>query len=98
MMSKKGLTMDTFGEIVNRFITDAHITMMIEMPEGTQEPKITCTGVSAIDFYVLMAAIRPVFVALVKDMGGTEGLDAEGAIDDLWGIIREDILKQLEGL
>lgn len=97
-MEKKELTMDDFTEVINKLMTDMRIGMLIELPEGTQEPEIKGTGVSTLDFFVLMAAIRPVFVALVKDMGGTEGFDAEGAIDGLWKIIRADIMEQLEGL
>lgn len=97
-MEKENMILDMFGEIMNKAMTDCHVAMLIEMPEGTQEPQIRGTGISILDFYMLMAAIRPVFVALIKDTGGPQAIDAEGMIDGIWKILRGDILEQLEGL
>lgn len=97
-MEKEKITLDRFGEIMNEMMTKSYVAMLIEMPEGTQEPQIRGTGISTLDFYVLMAAIRPVFVALIKDAGGPQAIDAEGMIDRIWKILRGDILEQLEGL
>ena len=97
-MDKGTMNLEAFEEIINEAITSAHVRMLIEMPAGTQEPTIHGTGLSTIDFYVLMAAIRPVFVALVKDAGGKDDFKAEKFIDELWKIIRGEIMEQLEGL
>ena len=92
------LNLDTFGDIMNELITRQHVQLLIDMPEGTQEPSVVGTGVSTVDFYILMAGIRPVFVRMIDDMGGPDALDVEGVLGDMWHMIRRDILEQLEGM
>lgn len=91
------LNIDTFGEIMNDLITEQHVGLLIDMPKGTQDPVIRGTGIGTVDFYILMAAIRPVFLSVVKDMGGKDNLDVEGVLDGMWAMIRSDCLEQLEG-
>lgn len=91
------LNIDTFGEVMDKLITEQHVALLIDMPEGTQDPIITGTGIGTVDFYILMAAIRPVFLSVVKDMGGKDHLDAEDVLDGMWKIIRSDCLEQLMG-
>lgn len=82
---------------MNNLITEQHVALLIDMPEGTQDPIIKGTGVATVDYYILMAAIRPVFLSIVKDMGGRDNLDVEGVLDGMWEIIRSDCLEQLKG-
>lgn len=91
------LNIDTFGAVMDKLITEQHVALLIDMPEGTQDPIIKGTGIGTVDFYILMAAIRPVFLSVVKDMGGKDHLDAEGVLDGMWKIIRGDCLEQLMG-
>lgn len=91
------LDLETFGEIMDDFIRDNDVKMLIELPKGTEEATVTCTDVSTIDFFVLLAAIRPVFVRVIGDMGGPEAIDAEGVLDGMWEIIRGECLESLKG-
>lgn len=96
MMNK--MTLEQFGAAMNAIITQRHVQMLIDMPEGTQEPTVKATGIGTVDFYILMAAIRPVFVKIVGEMGGLDCMDWEAVLDGMWEIIRGDILEQLEGM
>ncbi len=89
------LNLDTFGELMNDFIRENEIRMLIELPKGTNEAVVTCTDVHTIDFYVLLQAVCPVFVSVIDDMGGPEEVDAEGVLDGMWEIIRQDCLEKL---
>ena len=80
---------------MNHYIRENNIKMLIELPKGTEEAKVTCTDIHTVDFFVLLAAIRPVFLSVIDDMGGEENIDAEGVLDELWKVIREDCLEQL---
>lgn len=77
------LNLDTFGEIMDNFIRESNIKMLIELPKGTEEAKVKCTDIHTVDFFALLAAIRPVFLSVIDDMGGEENIDAEGVLDGL---------------
>lgn len=84
-------------EAINRYMTMAELEMTITLPEGSQEATVKGSGATTIDFYMLMAGIRPVFVQLIEDMGGVDNVDVEGLLDHLWLMIRMDCLEQLKG-
>ena len=89
------LDIDTFGKIMDDFIRDNEIKMLIELPKGTNEAVVTCTDVNTVNFFVLLQAICPVFTSVIADMGGPEKIDAEGVLDGMWEIIRQDCLSRL---
>lgn len=91
------MTIEKFGEIVDRFITDAHIQMMIDLPEGTEEPKIYNTAHlgSVIEFYILMRAIKSGFKDMLKEMSQIPDFNSDGdtdvLIDQLLELIKADM-------
>lgn len=87
---------EAFAEIMNDAITKADIKMLIEMPEGTQEVKLSGTGIAPVDFYIVVAVLKPVFVQLIKDMGGSENVDAPGILDGIWQMLKSDVLEELK--
>ena len=83
-------------ELVNDYITEKHLHMEIDMPEGTQETTVTGVGNATLDFYMLAAAIRPVFKAMIMEMK----IDKDRAgdvLDGLWAMVRADTLDELGG-
>lgn len=97
-MKNKELNLDTFGEIMNEIIEKTDIKMLIELPEGTQEAKVSGTGIATVDFFIILVAIIPTFAQVIRDMGGKDAIDAPGVLDALWMMMKHDILEKLEGV
>lgn len=88
------LSIDTFGEIMDKFIKDNHIQLLIDIPEGTNEAEVadnTPLG-PVMQFYILLAAIKPVatsmFTRLQIDEAGKRQL-----LDALFVLLRKEILE-----
>ena len=90
------MNIDTFGEIMNNAITEADIKMLIEMPKGTQEPRVTATGISTVDFYIILAALKPTMAQMIRDMGGMTAVDVPGVLDEVFAMLKSDIMEYLE--
>ena len=63
MGNNKTLDLDTFGDIMNEFIEENHIWMIVDMPEGTQEVKIKDNAGAgpAVQFYILLQALATTY-------------------------------------
>ena len=57
------LNIDTFGEIMDDFIEKNHIQMLIDIPEGTNEPQIKDNAQlgGVVQFYILLTAMKPIY-------------------------------------
>lgn len=90
------LNLETFGDVMNALITQSNVKMLIELPEGTQVPKLTATGIGTVDFYILLAAIPSVFRDMVDEMGGKENItDAGKMIDAMLDMVKADMLEAI---
>lgn len=58
-MENKKLDLDSFGEIMDKFILENEVGMSIIMPEGTIEPEIQDnTGMGPVmQFYIMLNAL-----------------------------------------
>ena len=85
----EGLTIEKFGKIVDDFLNDNHIQMIIEMKEGTRKAIIKDnTGMgSVIQFYILMHGMAQCMDRMMDDME----IEKEGKPEMLDGIL--EILK-----
>jgi len=90
------MNIDTFGKIMDDAITGADIKMLIEMPKGTQEPRVTATGISVVDLYIILAALKPVMAQMIRDMGGTTAIDVPKTLDEEFAMLKSDIMEYLE--
>lgn len=65
------MDLDKFGEIIDNFIKENHVQMLIEMPEGTLDPivKDNIGAGSVMKFYFLLNAISAVGKEMKKEMG-----------------------------
>lgn len=83
--------LEKFGDIMDKFLEDNHIQMMVEMPEGTIEPTVvTNTNLGpVVEFYILLQATKTVFSdfrdMLKEDM-------TEDFIDKLFEMLKAEIL------
>ncbi|MCD8143411.1 MAG: hypothetical protein LUD83_09105 [Clostridiales bacterium] len=65
------LNLDSFGEIMDKFLQDAPVQMLLTMPEGTIEVAATDNiGLGAtVQFYILLQAFSSVAKQMAVDMG-----------------------------
>ena len=84
------------AELVNDYVTQKHLRLVVDMPEGTQAAEIQGTGAVTLDLYLLMAAMKPVFMAALSEFG-IEEARAGDVLDGLWEMTRADIMEQLGG-
>lgn len=87
--------LDKLTEIINEVLTKQHITMMIDMPKGTQECTIkdnTIMGPVA-QFYILIAAMKTAYMGFAKIVDAKK---EEELIDGVFDLLKKDILETLK--
>lgn len=94
------LDIDTFGEIMDKFMEDNPIQMLIEMPEGTIEPEIADNARmgSVIQFYILLHALEKVASEMIKVQlkGMLDPTKTGDMIDGMLGLVKISIMSRLE--
>ena len=94
-MENKKLDLDSFGEIMDKFILENEVGMSIIMPEGTIEPEIQDnTGMGPVmQFYILLNALVAV-VKNVTDLTGIEKDAREDLVDGILALVKKDIMEE----
>ena len=93
-MENKKLDLDSFGEIIDKFILDNDISLLINMPAGTIEPEIQGnTGMGTVmQFYIVLNALVAV-VKNVTDLMGIEKDAREDLVDEILCLVKKDIME-----
>lgn len=94
-MENKKLDLDSFGEIMDKFILENEVGMSIIMPEGTIEPEIQDnTGAGPVmQLYILLNALVAV-VKNVTDLMGIEKDAREDLVDGILDLVKKDIMEE----
>lgn len=96
-MIKSEMNLETFGEIMDKFIEDYNIQLVVEIPEGSSEPSvIDNTGLgSVMQFYILLSAMEKVIPEVLR-MADTDPDKYEQLIDSILELMKEDIMDVLK--
>lgn len=89
------LNLDSFGEIIDRFLMDNEVQMLLTLPKGTLDVQVQDnTGLgSTVQFYIMLNAIKPICDAMVKDMGiDRKSAEWQKVVDTLLGMIKDEIM------
>lgn len=89
------LNLDSFGEIIDRFLMDNKVQMLLTLPKGTLDVQVQDnTGLgSTVQFYILLNAIEPICDAMLKDMGiERKSAEWQKVVDTLLGMIKDEIM------
>ena len=94
-MENKKLDLDSFGEIMDKFILDNDISLLINMPAGTIEPEIQDNiGMGPVmQLYILLNALVAV-VKNVTDLMGIEKDAREDLVDGILDLVKKDIMEE----
>lgn len=95
MKEKRELNLDTFGEIVDEFLKENEIQMLITIPKGSITPEVRDNvGLGpVVHFYILLTALTTV----VKETVDVMSIDAgspewEHTVDVILSLVKQDIM------
>lgn len=96
MEENKTLDIDSFGEIMDKFIEDNHIQMIIDIPEGTNEVEVKDnTGLGpVIQFYIMLQTMCPIYKAM-HDMI-LDHDKHEDFIDSILELVKRDLMEAVK--
>lgn len=87
------------GQKLDKWMEDAEIILTIRIPAGTteQEVELNTGGNAMIESNILMAAFGNAYLRMLDDMPSLkEGNTAEELLDDLFGMMKREILGALD--
>lgn len=95
MIMGKVLDLDTFSEIMDKFIKDNEINMLITLPEGSIDPVVddNVGAGSVMRFYIVLNALPTICKQVKADMG----IDSDGWIsvaETLSEMIKKEMLDK----
>lgn len=87
------LNLDTFGEIMDQFIHENEIALLVSKEAMTDDWRVReNTGCCPVmQFYILLNALGVVLADMIRT-AGLDG-DIEGMIDGLLRLVKEDVLN-----
>ncbi len=89
------LTLDSFGEIIDNFLKENEIHMLLTLPEGSLDVQAEDnTGLgSTVQFYILLNTIKSIAGDMQKDMGiDPKSHEWEQVVDTLLKMVRDEVL------
>lgn len=91
------MDLEKFGEIIDNFLKENHIQMLIDIPEGTLEPEVkdNIDLGSVTKFYLLLHALEAVGKEMKKDMNISSD-DREGweqVVDGILDAVKADLME-----
>ena len=94
----KTLDLDSFGAIMDDFITENECQMLITFPAKSSEPVIqdNMGGGPVLAFYFILKAIRPIFNDLIEQLGGRKNFDVDGLVDMMLKLVRDELMEEGE--
>lgn len=86
------LNIDSFGEVMDQFIKNNHVQLVIEMPEGTTEAKLKDnTGLGCVvQFYIILNVVGQIYKDLIEQ---ADIKDTDGLADELCNMLKESMKK-----
>ena len=92
----KTMDLDSFGAIMDDFITENECQMLITFPAKSSEPVIRDNmGLGAVlEFYFILKAIRPVFNNLIEQLGDQIEIDVQGLVDMMLKLVRDELIDE----
>ena len=95
MKEKRELNLDTFGEIVEEFLKENEIQMLITIPKGSITPEMRDNVVlgPVVRFYILLKALTTVAKETVDAMNiNTGSPEWEHTVDTILSLVKQDIM------
>ena len=92
---RKTLNLDTFGEIMDEFIRKSAVGLLVCKEENEEDWTVQGAGCgSVIDFYIMINAVQPIFLQMLRDMKGQ--IDPALLATSLCNVLRDTLIKAAE--
>lgn len=90
------MDLDSFGAIMDDFITENECQMLITFPAKSSEPVIqdNMGGGPVLAFYFILKAISPTFNDLIEILGGRNAVDVQGLVDEMLKLVRDELMDE----
>ena len=88
------LDLNTFGEIIDQFLKDNDVNMLLTLPAGTLDVQVQDNlGLGyVIQFYILLNSIKPICNAMVQQMGiNKTSPEWTKTVDTFLGMIKNEM-------
>lgn len=91
------MNIDNFGEIMDKFLEDNDIVMLIEMPKGTlkAEVKNNCELPGIVDLYILLNALPSVFECVFEMIENDNMSDQRDMVHEMMEMVENVVVKRL---
>lgn len=95
-MSEK-LTIEKFGEIMDGFLQENEIDLLITLPEGSMDPKLQDNAGMGpvVQLYILLAAL-PVILGKTLAMMQIDESEKESVVDGMLEMVKGELLNPKE--
>lgn len=82
---------------MDKFLTDSHIQMLIDMPEGKYEPEIKDNADlgATVQLFVLFKALKACTVGMLKQLEDLGEIDVEKFTDEILKIVKKEIMEEV---
>ena len=93
-----GFNMDTFGQIVDEYLEQSDIYVLLHMPEGTQEVEVEKSNLPESGVLYFFTALRMLVATanmLHRELENTkQTFDWPGFVDALLELTRQDLIEE----
>lgn len=98
-MQEKNLSLEEYGKIMDGIMEAVSVQVLIEMPEGTLETRVTdnLEMGSVIQFYAILNAIKPVAEKIRGEITmQLSSVEWETVVDGMLKMVKDEIMEVSE--
>ena len=92
---RKTFDLDAFGDVMDRFIRKSAVGLLVCKEENEEDWTVQGVGCgSVVDFYVMINALQPIFLQMLRDMKGQ--IEPALLATSLCNVLRDSLVKAAE--
>lgn len=91
------MDIDSFGEIMDKFLKENDIKMLIEMPKGTLKAEVrnNCEMPGVVDLYILLNALPSVFETVFDQIENNNKTNQRDIVHDMMKMVENELIERL---
>lgn len=91
------MDIDSFGEIMDKFLKENDIKMLIEMPKGTLKAEVrnNYEMLGVVDLYILLNALPSVFETVFDQIENDNKTNQRDIVHDMMKMVENELIERL---
>ena len=91
------MDIDSFGEIMHKFLKENDIKMLIEMPKGTLKAEVrnNCEMPGVVDLYILLNALPSVFETVFDQIENDNKTNQRDIVHAMMKMVENELIERL---